>query len=148
MVSSYDRLGVRFLYPDNWTLADDADDQLPRTISVQAPSGAFWSIDIHPFSVDPTELLVAFESAMRAEYPDLESHPAEDSIADESAIGRDMYFLCLDFVIASQVRVLRKGHATYLISCQAEDREFDELRPVFAAIAVSFFRELDEDTAA
>ena len=38
MVSTYDRLGVSFMYPENWTLADDADQQLPRTISVQAAS--------------------------------------------------------------------------------------------------------------
>ncbi len=145
MVGTYDRLGVRFMYPENWTLADDDNDQLPRTVSVQAPTGAFWSIDIHPFSVDPQQLLMQFEAAMRGEYPDLEVHPAEEEIAEEQAIGLDMFFLCLDFVISSQVRIFRRGHATYLINCQAEDREFDSLRPVFAAITFSFFREEHQD---
>ena len=85
-----------------------------------------------------------FEEAMRVEYPDLETHEAEETIAGEPAIGIDMFFLCLDFVISSQVRIFRRGHATYVINCQAEDREFDQLRPVFAAITLSFFRDEDE----
>lgn len=145
MVGTYDRLGVRFMYPENWTLADDASQQVPRSISVQAPSGAFWSVDIHPLSVDPKQLLSQFEDAMRAEYPDLEAHDAHETIADEPALGRDMYFLCLDFVISSQVRILRKGHATYLINCQAEDREFDALSSVFSAITHSFFQDQQDE---
>lgn len=129
------------MYPENWKLTDDQLDQLPRTISIQSPSGAFWSVDIHPFSVDPVELVGEVERVMRSEYPDLELHATDEEIGDEPAIGADMFFWCLDFVVTSQVRALRHGHATYLFTCQAEDREFEQFAPVFAAITHSFFRD-------
>ena len=48
-----------------------------------------------------------------------------------------MNFYCLDFLVTSQVRALRHGHAVYLLTYQAEDREFDQLADVFRAITAS-----------
>lgn len=141
MTGNYDRCGIRFLYPENWELTDDALDEIPRTISVQAPSGAFWSVDIHPFSVDPTELLDEVVAAMRGEYADLEAFAATEQVNGQDADGFDMFFWCLDFVVTCRVRALRSGHATYLMTYQAEDREFQQMEPVFKAITHSFFQE-------
>ncbi len=139
MTAVYDRAGLHFQYPENWVLADDSLDELPRTISLQAPSGAFWSVDIHPFSMDADALLKTTLEVMQQEYPEAECHAVEESIADETATGYDLYFYCLDFVVTARLRCFRHGHATYLLTYQAEDREFDRLDPVFRAITFSLF---------
>jgi hypothetical protein len=141
MTAIYNRSGLHFMYPENWELAEDSVDTVPRSILLQAPSGAFWSLDIHPFSVSDEELLQHVVEAMRGEYPDLEAQPADEQIAGESASGYNLFFYCLDFIVAARVRALRLGHATYLWMYQAEDRDFDQLEPVFRAITVSMFRD-------
>jgi hypothetical protein len=52
--------------------------------------------------------------------------------------GFDLNFYCLDLTNTAQVRTLATPAAIYLILCQAEDREWNELAPVFAAITTSF----------
>ena len=47
MPAKYDRDGFAFQYPDNWVLEEDPSDGLPRTVSVTAESGAFWSLSIY-----------------------------------------------------------------------------------------------------
>lgn len=137
MPAVYQSGGLRFLYPDNWILGDEDAHALPRTITVSAPSGAFWSVDIHPFSVDPEELLEQVVAAMRAEYADLEVESAEETIGEQASLGHDLLFSCLDFIVRSQLRALRFGHATYLLTYQAEDRDFTALDRVFRAITTS-----------
>ena len=139
MTGIYQRRGIQFRYPENWTLADDSLDAFPRTISLQAPSGAFWSVDIHPFSVDPDDLLSQVLEAMRGEYPDLEASATNEAVAGNPSSGYDLYFCCLDFVVACRLRAFHQGHATYMLTFQAEDREFDQMEPVFQAITHSFF---------
>ena len=112
MTGNYQRGGIQFLYPENWTLADDSMDAFPRTISVQAPSGAFWSVDIHPFSVDPDELLSQVLEAMRGEYADLEASVANEDVVGNESRGYDLFFCCLDFIVAARLRAFRRGHAT------------------------------------
>ncbi len=141
MTATYERAGLQFLYPENWTLADDALDQIPRTITLQSPTGAFWSVDIHPFSVDADELLDQTLDIMKQEYPELEYVKADEAINEHAASGYDLYFHCLDFVVASHVRTLRFGHATYMLTYQGEDRDFEKLAPVFRAITTSLFTE-------
>ena len=65
----------------------------------------------------------------------------EESIEGESTEGVDLYFYYMDFLIAAHVRSLRRGQETYLLTYQAEDREFDKMLPVFQAINTSLFRE-------
>jgi len=141
MTATYERAGLQFLYPENWTLADDALDQIPRTIMLQSPTGAFWSVDIHPFSVDTEDLLRDTLAVMKEEYPELESVETEEDICDVPSRGLDLFFYCLDFVVAANIRALRVGHATYLLTYQGEDRDFEKLGPVFRAITTSLFSE-------
>ncbi len=143
MPQRYATRGLTFLYPDNWTIVDGESHGLPRTVTAQSPQGAFWSVDVHPFSVQPDELLQEVLRAMEQEYVDVESTPAEEWIADERSEGRDLLFTCLDFVVVAELRCLRHGHATYLLTYQAEDRDFAELKNVFRAITTSLFREAE-----
>jgi hypothetical protein len=75
---------------------------------------------------------------MKQEYQDLDSEPARDSVAGHSLPGFDLNFYCLDLTNTAQVRTLLTDEAVYLIFCQAEDREWDQIAPVFAAMTTSF----------
>ncbi|MEM7314205.1 MAG: hypothetical protein AAF497_13740 [Planctomycetota bacterium] len=141
MTATYDRAGLQFVYPESWTLADDTVDEVPRTVSVQSPTGAFWSVDIHPFSVNAEQLLEDALAVMREEYPELESVKVTEEIDGDSAFGFNLDFYCLDFVVQCRLRALQSGHATYLLTYQAEDRDFDQLENVFKAITFSMFQE-------
>lgn len=134
----FDRFGLVFDYPDNWSI--DTDDSADRyaTVTVYAPGGGFWSVSGHAPGGDPRELSAAVVVQMKREYQDLDSEEASDGVGGQTLPGFDMNFYCLDLTNTAQVRTLETPDAIYLIVCQAEDREWDEISPVFAAMTTSF----------
>lgn len=134
----FDRLGLAFDYPDNWTVDTDESEDRYATVTVYAPGGGFWAVSGHASGGDPRELAGAVVSQMREEYRDLDAEEAVDRLADHDLPGFDMNFYCLDLTNTAQVRTLATPEAIYLIFCQAEDREWDEVAPVFAAMTTSF----------
>ena len=141
MPAVYDKLGIRFLYPDNWTL--DEDDALKgnEAVTVYSPGGAFWSITLHPLATDPGELAVAALQTLKTEYEDSESEPASQEVAGQTLKGFDVNFFYLDLTNTALIRGFRLHDATCLVLCQAEDREFAQLGPVFDAITTSLLTE-------
>jgi hypothetical protein len=137
MPAVYEKTGIRFLYPDNWMLDEEETLHGNQSISVQSPGGAFWSIVIHPVKTDPAELAVTALRALKAEYADSEAEPACEQIGHQSLSGYDMHFFYLDFTSTAVIRCFRTASATCLVLCQAEDREFEQLAPVFRAMTTS-----------
>jgi hypothetical protein len=137
MPARFDKLGISFQYPENWTL-DDSDALLGRkSVTVYSPAGAFWTVAIHPGSADPPKLAAAVLDAMKKEYPGLEIDEAFETIAGHDLIGYDVSFYYLDLINTAVIRSLRVGQTCYMIFCQAEDRDFDQLRMVFQAMTTS-----------
>jgi hypothetical protein len=145
MPARFDKLGISFQYPDNWTL-DDSDAILGRrSVTVYSPGGAFWSVAIHSGSADPDKLTAAVVETMKKEYPGVEVDEAEETLADHDLTGYDLAFYYLDLVNTATIRSLRVGPSTYTIYCQAEDREFDKLQMVFRAMTASLLSSLTDD---
>jgi hypothetical protein len=141
MSATYQNFGVSFMYPENWQLADEtAEGEGPKSVTVQSPTGGFWSLHVYQPAVEPLELAEQVKLTMETEYPGLESQLATEDVGDEKLIGFDMDFYCLDFVISAQVRSLRKEKRTYVMLCQAETRDFEKLSPVFQAMTISLLR--------
>jgi len=134
MSAIYDNFGIRFPYPENWQLNDGHDPNWPESVSLQSPSGAFWSVTIHPASSDVEELTSVVIDALREEYEDLEVESVSESVAGTPVTGYDLRFYCLDLLVEGRLRSFHKGSRTLLVLCQAEDREFDKVEPVFRAI--------------
>jgi len=63
--------------------------------------------------------------------------PTREVIAGHEMVGYDLSFFYMDLTNTALVRCLRSDRATYAVFCQAEDREFDEVRTVFQAITAS-----------
>jgi hypothetical protein len=137
MPARFDKLGISFQYPENWTL-DDSDALLGRkSVTVYSPGGAFWSVAIHSGSADPAKLAAAVLDAMKKEYPGLEVDETSETVAGHELIGYDLAFYYLDLINTALIRSLRVGPTTYTILCQAEDREFEKLQMVFRAMTTS-----------
>jgi hypothetical protein len=138
MPAIFDKLGVRFMYPENWTLDHDDALQGETSVTLYSPNGtAFWSLVLHPPGTDPTDLINTTLQVMRQTYEQFEAEPVLDTVCDYEMTGYDMNFYCLDLTNTAQVRVFDTDEATGMILCQAEDREFATVEPVFRAITTS-----------
>ena len=133
----YEKLGMRFQYPDNWTLDESEALEGGNSVAVYSPGGAFWSIVVHPITSNPSDLAKAALKVMKAEYEQLDTEAVSEEVGDVELRGYDLNFYCLDLTNTALVRALRHGENTYLILCQADDREFAEVEPVFRAITAS-----------
>jgi hypothetical protein len=137
MPCQFNKFGVSFLYPDNWTLDEEDAQDGKQSVTVFSPGGGFWSVSIYPRSAEPARLARAVLRAMQEEYEDVESKAAEETIAGQRLLGYDLSFFFLDFTNTARVRCLRTDEATYTIFYQAEDHEFDQIARVFLAMTTS-----------
>lgn len=141
MPARFNRLGISFQYPDNWTL-DDTDAMLGRhSVTVFSPGGAFWSVTVQPASADPDELIDAAVEAMKQEYEGLEAVDVCEKIAGHELSGKNLAFYCLDLTNTAQIRCLRIAQSIYMIFCQGDDREFERVESVFKAMTTSLLSE-------
>ncbi len=137
MPAVYDKLGIRFLYPDNWTLDEQEALEGNRSISVYSPGGAFWSIALHEARTDPGELAATALATLKKEYASSEAKEVSEQISGQSISGYDLNFYFLDLTNTALIRAFRTATASCLVLCQAEDGEFEEVAPVFRAITTS-----------
>ena len=140
MPATYAKDGTLFEYPESWRIdteeaGDDAD-----TVTVYSPGGAFWSVRFEEEQREPEELVQTALDAMREEYRDLDAEPVRELVGNAELTGVDVNFYCLDLLNTALIRAVRTGRGTCFILCQAEDREFDQLEPVFQAITTSLLR--------
>jgi len=140
MPATYDKMGIHFLYPENWTLDEEDAVKGCKSVSVNSPAGAFWSIALHPRKIDPRELVVTALDAMKQVYDEAEAEEASETVAGHELAGFDLNFYCLDLTNTALIRGFRTEHASCVILCQAEDREYQAVEPVFRAITASLLQ--------
>lgn len=138
MTATYDKQGIRFLYPENWKIVDEGDEGWPRTVSVESPSGGYWSLHIYPPNFRSHDLCDQALGTMRSEYEGLESHEVSEELFEYQSVGYDLSFFCLDFLVVCQIRSIRVGGHPILLITQAESREFEAQQLVYAAMTKSF----------
>ena len=138
MSAIYEKLGVRFMYPDTWEVIDEDPAADPRSISVHNKTGAFWSVTAYRAGIEPAEIAAAALSALRDEYEELEAEEVTEQIGPLDADGYDVHFYVQQLVAAARIRAFEYDSRTILLLCQGEDREFDQLARVFDAMTLSF----------
>jgi len=146
MPSTFEQSGLRFEYPENWSLdhaaAADAEDNIEQVV-VSSPNTAFWHLSRYPLDTDLEGLYDEALAALRSEYPDMETEPsAEMVVEDHSLVGFDVNFICLDLTNTCWLRGFQSDDATFLLFCQAEDRELAQVGIVFQAMLASLLRNL------
>jgi hypothetical protein len=144
MPAQFNSLGISFQYPDNWTL-DDSDALLGRrSVTVFSPGGAFWSIALQPDTAEPKTAAATVVDTLKQEYQGLEAELVEESVAGHDLVGYDLAFYCLDLTNTAHIRALRIAHTTYTIYCQAEDREYQQVKRVFEAMTLTLLNSLKD----
>lgn len=144
MTATYQKRGLHFLYPENWKLIDDAESDLPFSISLESPDGnAFWSVHVYDPDSDPDELLKEMVSNLTETYPDLEVSPFEGDFPARVSSALEAMFYCLDFLIRVRLQVIAAPKFQMVFWFQAEDRDFDKTELVFKAISQSLLQGLD-----
>jgi hypothetical protein len=140
MPAVYQHFGVRFLYPENWSLLDEETDEWPRTVTLQSEQTGFWTLQAYPAGFDARQAVLAVVNSIREVYPDLEVLPAKETVGDSEAKGVDIAFFYLDLLVEARIRTVKTPSALLLWHYQAESREFETLEAVFRAIATSLLQ--------
>jgi hypothetical protein len=140
MPAVYQHFGVRFLYPENWSLLDEETDEWPRTVTLQSEQTGFWTLQAYPAGFDARQAVLAVVNSIREVYPDLEVLPAKETVGDSETKGVDIAFFYLDLLVEARIRTVKTPSALLLWHYQAESREFETLEAVFRAIATSMLQ--------
>ncbi len=137
MPAKYEKLGIAFQYPENWTLDEEDAISGRGSVTVYSPGGGFWTVALHPESADPSKLAQAAVDAMKGEYEGLEVEEAREDLAGHELSGFDLNFFYLDLTNTARIRSFRGDNGTYTIFWQAEDRELANIQRVFEAMTIS-----------
>lgn len=137
MVATYDRHGVRFAYPDNWTLSEDYQGASSHCVTLQSPESGFWMLQVLETTRSADLLAADALQSVKQEYGDVEVVRVDEQIEGTRSVGYDMTFYCLDFIVTAKIRSFQLDRRKYVLLWQAEDGEFDHLHAVFSAITAS-----------
>jgi hypothetical protein len=137
MPAVYQNHGIRFLYPENWSITDEQPDDWPRSVTIQSEHTGFLSLHAYPARQDTAPLIDEVIDSIREIYPELEVLEAREQIGDINTWGVDICFFYLDLLVEAKIRSLRTPTFTLIWHYQAESREFEELQPVFDAVVAS-----------
>ena len=93
MSAVYDKMGLRFEYPENWRIEDEEAGIGASMVTVCSPEGAFWSVSIQSGDSEPNDMTQAAVEAMRQEYEDLDAEPTAETVEDRTLTGFDLSFI-------------------------------------------------------
>lgn len=145
MTAVYDKLGLKFLYPENWRLIDESDSEAPHVITLETPDGSCtWAVHVYPHQTDCDAVLKEVLASLQETYEDLEVAPSTVEFGDVEGTGVEALFYCLDFLIRAELQIVETAEHVLLFWAQAEDRVFDEQNMVFKAISISLLRSLGD----
>ena len=134
MPATFDSFGVKFLYPDNWTLLDRAEHEDENGTTLELPSGGFFTIERVDSDSDPEVLIDEVAKTLQAEYNEIEKESIQLADAAPGESAADVRFYYLDLVVVSRVIVIPDEAGPLLIQFQAEIRDFDANEKVLDAI--------------
>jgi hypothetical protein len=137
----YEKDGLRFAYPENWTVDEDDHAQADVAVTVNSPQTAFWSVMYYHGTRDVRKLASCVLDVLKSEYPQLEVDEAASSIDGGDACGYDLSFSYVDLLNTATIRAFQQQGRTYLVLSQAEDHELPVVEPVFEAMTASLVRE-------
>lgn len=134
MPANFESFGIKFLYPDNWKVRDRGEDEGGEGVTLELPSGGFFTIERELEGQIEEELIEEIFESFEQEYEEVEREniQLDDAGTNERAVEYRFYYL--DLLVISRLVILPIAEQTYLIQMQAESRDFDANEMVFAAI--------------
>lgn len=136
MPGLFQKDGISFQYPANWTLGrEDAD--AGWTVSVQSPDTGFFLLTYDTSMPDTDLVAQTVLDALRADYPGLEADDALETIAGQPAQGHDIRFFSLDLTNTCCTRSFYTDTGTLLVMWQVNDLDLEQFEPIVRAIQKS-----------
>lgn len=136
MIQTFERSGVTFRYPANWTLdTEEAGDGW--TVTLQSPETAFLLVSLRPDADGAGQVADEALAALKAEYPELDAEPVVDDLAGLPAVGHDLDFLTLDTAILGWSRCIDTTAGPLLVMWQTSEFDRERNEPVLRAITAS-----------
>ena len=134
MPQTFDSFGVRFLYPDNWKQVERAEDEGKDGVTLELPSGGFFTIEKTRSGDLTEEILMELTESFESDYGEVERERIhlEGEVDGEEAFEFRFYYL--DLLIVSRLVVLDRQENTLVVQMQAESRDYDENDRVFLAL--------------
>ncbi|MCO6046882.1 hypothetical protein NG895_23530 [Aeoliella sp. ICT_H6.2] len=142
MPQFYDKHGLRFAYPDNWTVEEDAQGTADAAVTVTSEHTAFWSVMLYRGERDLEHLAGTVVGALKSEYPQVEVDEVNIMSDGAPVCGYDLSFSYVDLLNTACVRAFYHAGDTYVVLSQTEDHELAAVEPVFAAMTASLTREM------
>ena len=137
MINTFERDGVRFEYPGNWTAEPAESEAGGWAVSVHSPETAFILVALRPEADDPAQLADRTLEALRAEYQELDAEDVVEAIGGLAAVGHDIDFLTLDTPITCQTRCVGTPAGPLLVMWQTSEYDRERNEPVLRAIRAS-----------
>lgn len=145
MPATFESLGLTFLYPDNWVIAERAAEDGIDGATLELPSGGFFSLErvdrLGPDRVPTAEddvreetLIASIEKLIVDEYGKVEREEWPEQKLEQADRVVDLNFYYLDLLIISRLIFIGLADGKFVIQIQAESRSFEENELVFAAI--------------
>jgi hypothetical protein len=142
MPGSFERDGVRMMYPENWTIEKE-DREDGWDVHFQSPATAFLSLSYQRDELHADDLAERALASLREVYKELESSEVQDTLAKSPAVGFDVDFVSLDFTNSAWIRAVPTSAGCLLVLCQCTDAELDLNGRVLAGMRQSI--QLDDD---
>lgn len=136
MSVTFEEDGIRFAYPENWSL-ERSDEDEGWTVTLQGPGTAFVLLSYRTDMPTAEDMADTALEALREDYPELESEEHIDTLAGQMAFGHDVRFFSLDMTNTAWLRTIYSGGGTLLVLCQSTDAELATSEPVLRAICAS-----------
>lgn len=139
MPAQFDSFGVKFLYPDNWVVVERPEEEMGSGVTLEMPSGGFFSIEKDDSILPDDELIERIVSAISVEYDEVEQEDItiEQIGPDDRALELRFYYL--DLLVVCRMILTSRGDERLVVQMQAESRDFDANEQVFAAILQQMF---------
>ncbi len=134
MPATFDSFGIKFLYPDNWSVADRSENEGNEGVTLDLPSGGFFTIECEHEGQLAEELIEEIADTIEEDYGEIEREEIRLTGAPDNEKAVEFRFYYLDLLILSRLVIVNINNATYLVQMQAESRDFDANEMVFAAI--------------
>ncbi len=134
MPATFESLGLKFLYPDNWTVSDRLADEGIEGVTFDLPTGGFFSIERARGISSNDELIDEVEATIAKEYGEVERENVDGAELLDGERAIDFRFYYLDLIIVSRLMIVRIHDLKFVMQMQAESRDFDANELVFAAI--------------
>jgi hypothetical protein len=135
MIATFERTGITFQYPQNWSLDDEAEGN-DWVATIQTPGSALMVITYRE-DAEPAELGDETVDALREEYPELDAEVTVEPLAGQTAIGYDLDFITLDTPVTAKVRALESENGALLIFWQVAEKDREHYESLLDAVMSS-----------